>query len=216
MTDTQTLANALSAVPLTLVTDSEPMAPEEIIRRIGSPVRQLPGGKVGCPVCSEAFTHPAAIGPHLRLHWTAAGVPIRQRPHGRDKVACPECTSRVNRSSLAQHLMMRHDTPQMEANGMARVYGFTLHPPKPETPAKRKSGRPPKDKSLALVKPEPKPKPTPTPTPGPDWTTIDPSEIAVGVVLSQANGSMPTALLPDVIAYVDHTRDLIGKLRATQ
>jgi hypothetical protein len=50
-------------------------------------------------------------------------------------------------------------------------------------------------------------------TQGVDFGQIAPSDIAIAVVQSQVNGMMPTGLLPDVVLYVDHTRELIAKLR---
>lgn len=46
-----------------------------------------------------------------------------------------------------------------------------------------------------------------------DFTDISASDIAIGVIQSQVNGSIPTAMLPDILQWTDHTREFVTKLR---
>lgn len=105
------------------------MEAAEIVRRIGSPVKQLPDGRYQCPVC-EDFTAPATktIGVHMSRHWKEAGV--EHPPHSDDRIDCPDGHGRYKRGMFALHLQNVHKVPALEATAIARTFGFSLDAPK--------------------------------------------------------------------------------------
>ena len=138
-------------------------------------------------------------------------------------VVCPfgECGAVHRRKYMIRHLRALHDVDRMDAPGMARSLPATNH--KKSIQSKLTTiGRPRQSRALDVIEPD---STTPPPSTAPlfenvasafDFTAISPTDIAIGVVQSQLNGTMPTAILPDVIVYVDHTRTLIDQLRATR
>jgi hypothetical protein len=112
----------------------------------------------------------------------------------KEPVTCPieECGRPITqRGNLVIHIKKVHDFPHDEAFEMAVAADATA-PAKPTR--KRKS------KALAVIEP-PKPR------------DFDPTDIALGVIESQSNGTVPTEMLHEVIAYVDHTRLIVQRLR---
>lgn len=104
------------------------------------------------------------------------------------KVQCPLCEFACLRKNLSAHLQTkRHGLSPAEANRIAR------------------DGAPPRqERNLPAVQ-------TQSPPPS---DLVDPTEAALAVVQSQVNGhGVPAHLLPDVMQYVDHTRELAQKLR---
>ncbi len=142
-------------------------------------------------------------------------------------VVCPdgECGAVHRRKYMKRHIEAVHGKPSQEAIDLTRSLPKSNH--KKSVQSKTyKPGRPPQAKALVAaldvvepngVTPPPSDKPFTEGAPsGFDFTAISPTDIAIGVVQSQVNGTMPTNLLPDVITYVDHTRDLIDRLRASR
>lgn len=124
-------------------------------------------------------------------------------------VDCPQgCGAVTKRKRLYQHLEAVHKIEHRAALRLGReaqVSESTV-----TRIGTRTHGRPParnKPTGMRVLTPH-------KGTQSVDFADIDPAEIAVAVVQSQVNGTIQTSLLPDVILYVDHTRELVGKLRA--
>lgn len=134
----------------------------------------------------------------------------QRRERKNQQVRCPDCDAIVQRGNLQRHVMGRHpQIPIESARRWARELpavsqGSSAQGSSPESAA----GLALVDRQLptaALLDSEPNP-----------WHAIDGTDIALGVVLSQVNGSFRVELLPEVVAYVDHTRQLVGRLRAQE
>lgn len=120
----------------------------------------------------------------------------------RQRVHCPieGCEYTTKRSNLMTHLQTKqHGIERAESNRMAKEAEAvtTTAVVAVSSSTARRAGRPPKQREER----------------GPDLTTMSPTDIALGVIESQAAGPIPAELLAEVIAYVDHTRTLIGALR---
>lgn len=132
---------------------------------------------------------------------------------GQELIDCPEhCGAVQRRKNMRTHLMSVHHWQRLAANQYAREAHksrhTTLQRRQPDTRQRGKSSA-----SAAVVH---KPRQQMPPPPRVNFTAINPSDIAIGVVQSQVNGHIPSHLLPDVINYVDHTRDIVAALRASR
>lgn len=200
------------------------ITPSEIVKRMGQPVRLLDSGEYGCPVCNHT-SESYRLGPHMIAHWWEAGVERGTEPHASDPCECPfqGCGFTGRRASIPGHLVNVHDLERREATGLARTLGFSLdeyrrnpppnrHEAREEATARAAAHKKKKAEKKAEIEVAPEPaKKKSTPPPQPDITGTD---AALAVIMGTANGSVPTALIPEIVNYVDHTRDIIDKLRA--
>lgn len=142
-------------------------------------------------------------------------------------VACPfdECGAVHKRKYMYRHLEGVHEVSRSDSRDQTRALPVSRL--KHSVQGKMSSpGRPraikPTDALAVIEQPNGVTPPASTAplfegvTSAFDFTSISATDIAIGVVQSQLNGTMPTAILPDVIVYVDHTRTLIDQLRATR
>lgn len=117
----------------------------------------------------------------------------------KQKVACPEgCGAVQRRSNMATHLAAIHrdayrtrDAGSKAVRDLPGVEEVAAALPAVVASVPAKRGRPPRV----------------------DWAEVDPAEIALSVIGSQAPGAIPVELLAEVIAYVDHTRAIVSQLR---
>jgi len=129
-------------------------------------------------------------------------------------VVCPhgECGAIQRRKQMPRHLESVHGVEHYEAFDVVR----SLPTSRATKPVKSKlptTGRPRVSQVVAVVEPAQRKVEVEVPAVL-DYRAIAPADIAIGVVQSQINGELPTALLPDVLDYIDRTRDLVAKLRA--
>lgn len=133
----------------------------------------------------------------LRAHWREEAARRREEELARkrgglavEEVNCPLCEFKCLRKNLSAHLQTkRHGLSRDEANRVARD-GTAARQPR-NLPARVEAGPEPVVSGL-----------------------IDPTDAAIAVVQSQVNGhGVPAHLLPDVMHYVELTRELAAKLR---
>lgn len=217
------------------------MTPETIIKRMGLPIVEV-DGRFQCPVCDYTQAD-YRLGPHMIKHWREAGVLIGTEPHKNDMVSCPidACLYRTKRSVLSGHLVNVHDVERKQATAICRTLGFDLskyfeHPPASRREVKSRDARLERDRlrkqreraeaaekgaALAIVElpassVEVEPvtvEPDHTFADPPHWEAISGTDAALAVILGTANGYVATKLIPDIVNYVDVTRDLVAKLR---
>ena len=153
---------------------------------------------------------PAVAGSVAVRKRQASGLsPLSYESRVAELVDCPQgCGAVTRRKRVHQHLENVHKIEHRAALRLGR------EAPVSESTVTRlgegKHGRPParnKPTGMKVLAPR-------QGTQGVDFTMVDPAEIAIAVVQSQVNGLIQTSLLPDVVMYVDHTRELIGKLRS--
>lgn len=143
-----------------------------------------------------------------RQHWRdeaarkredkAAGtVTDRRTPTYTAVVQCPipACDYQGQRKNMPGHLQSgRHRIERLKANRMAREAVMVGEPRNLPARVEKESSTREEHHDLTVM--------------------IDPTDAALAVVQSQVNGhGVPTHLLPDVVHYVDATRELAAKLR---
>lgn len=197
------------------------LTPADIVARMGLPVIPNADGSWLCPVCEDVRTE-AVVGPHHSTHWADAG--IEHPPYSLDRVRCPMdgCGVTRVRTSLSEHLVKFHGYTQPMATAHARIAGFNLDEYRARQAAaaekaaeRRGPGRPkgstskPKTEAQtqALVKVEPA-------VEAPVLSIADAGDAALAIVGAFANGTVPTAMLGEIVGYVDLTRDLAARLQA--
>ena len=149
--------------------------------------------------------------PAVRVVRVAGTDPASYESRMTQLVDCPQgCGAVTKRKRVYQHLESVHRIEHRAALRLGREAQVS------ESTTTRmgdrgKHGRPParnKPSGMKVLVPN-------KGTQGVDFTMVDPAEIAIAVVQSQVNGTIQTSLLPDVVVFVDHTRELVGKLRAS-
>lgn len=142
--------------------------------------------------------------------------------HGReyDLIDCPEkaCGAVQRRKNMRTHLLSVHHYAKDDASAAckhAKVSRFKSPQKSKLSGLHRNKDMPQRETAPAVIEQPTKVVPPPT-EPSFDFAAISADDIAIGVVQSQINGSLPTHLLPTVIAYVDHTREVVTQLRASR
>lgn len=129
---------------------------------------------------------------------------------GQELIDCPEhCGATQRRKNMRTHLMGIHQWERSAANQYAREARKSRHATLQKRRSKTRNRRPPASTPAVVHHRQQR-------EPKFDYTAINPADIAIGVVQSQVNGQFPSNLLPEVISYVDHTRDLVNALRASR
>ena len=153
----------------------------------------------------------------------------KQNERGQHLIECAEkCGAVQRRKNMTTHLRRVHDYTPEQARGFIKTAPQSRFksPQKRTNPTRRKrDGNGNAVDANTTESPDARwlaspPAVIETPPPSSqgsiNFTAINPTDIAIGVVQSQANGTIPTDLLPNVIDYIEHTRDIVAKLRAAR
>lgn len=204
---------------------------EEVEAYYHVPPVHLDNGRFQCPMpsCDYEGDKPQTIGPHKAGHARFYGLvkPTGQKKASEKKkpgrkpgnpvpyVACPLCGKMRGRSHLKQHIEKVHDKTREEAGMLVgpvlastrnspwhgnQHHKGQVHHPVPveqdeaahrhaaETVAGQVLGDQPAGRGLPA------------------------SDMALAVIMSQVNGSIPSEKLPAIIEYVDATRRIVHEL----